>query len=186
LAGEADVEEALHHDLSRQGTGEGGVLTGGQQCEAEEHAGSGHAEERCQQLVGLTDFGDRRVGSRAASTSSFALSAERPGYPSIPWTLFAFLAAVYLTVEAREIALQEEFRRRALGAAAAVFVAAGGTLALALPSAPLVGRGLSAAAWAWPLHVVTGVAAVAAIGARQTAFREVALLFLTISLAMHP
>jgi len=80
-------------------------------------------------------------------------------------TLFAFLAAVYLTVEARELALQEDFRRRALGAAIAVFVAAGGTLALALPGAPLVGRGLSASTRALPLHVATGVAAVSAIGA---------------------
>ncbi len=40
--------------------------------------------------------------------------------------LFAFLAAVYLTVEAREWALQEDFRRRALGAAAAVLVTAFG------------------------------------------------------------
>jgi hypothetical protein len=44
----------------------------------------------------------------------------------------------------------------ALGAAAAVFVAAGGTLALAPASAPLVGRGLSASAWALPLHIATG------------------------------
>jgi len=42
--------------------------------------------------------------------------------------LFAFLAAVYLTVEAREPALREDFRRRALSAAGAVFVAAFGTL----------------------------------------------------------
>ena len=83
-------------------------------------------------------------------------------------TLFAFLASVYLTVEARGIELQEDFRRRALGAAAAVLMAAAGTLALALPSAPLVGRGLSASAWALPLHIATGVAAVTAIGALWT------------------
>ena len=34
--------------------------------------------------------------------------------------LFAFLAAVYLTVEAEGEALREDFRRRALGAAGAV------------------------------------------------------------------
>jgi cytochrome d ubiquinol oxidase subunit II len=110
-------------------------------------------------------------------------------------TLFAFLAAVYLTVEAHEIALQEDFRRRALGAAAAVFVAAGGTLALALPSAPLVGRGLSASAWALPLHVATGVAAVAAIGAlwirryrlaRVAAATQASLILWGWALAQYP
>lgn len=67
--------------------------------------------------------------------------------------LFAFLAAVYLTVEAREPALRDDFRRRALGAATAVFVAAFGTLGLALWGAPIMGRDLTtgpavAAIWA--------------------------------------
>ncbi|HKW90718.1 MAG TPA: cytochrome d ubiquinol oxidase subunit II, partial [Methylomirabilota bacterium] len=55
--------------------------------------------------------------------------------------LFSLLAAVYLTVEAREPALREDFRRAALAAAVAVFVAAFGTLGLALLGAPLMGRG---------------------------------------------
>ena len=109
--------------------------------------------------------------------------------------LFAFLAAVYLTVEAREIELQEDFRRRALGAAAAVFVAAGGTLALAYPSAPLVGRNLIASTWALPLHVATGVAAVGAIGAlwirryrlaRLAAATQVSLILWGWALAQYP
>ncbi len=110
-------------------------------------------------------------------------------------TLFAFLAAVYLTVEARGIALQEDFRRRALGAAVAVLIAAGGTLALSLPGAPLVGRGLSASAWALPLHVATGAAAVTAIGAlwtrryrvaRVAAAAQVSLILWGWALAQYP
>jgi len=110
-------------------------------------------------------------------------------------TLFAFLAAVYLTVEARDSALREDFRRRALAAAAAVFVAAAGTLALALAGAPLVGRGLSASAWALPLHVATGLAAVTAIGAlwrrhyrvaRVAAAGQVSLILWGWALAQHP
>jgi cytochrome d ubiquinol oxidase subunit II len=110
-------------------------------------------------------------------------------------TLFAFLASVYLTVEAREIALQEDFRRRALAAAAAVLVAAAGTLALAMPSAPLVGSGLSASAWALPLHIATGVAAVTAIGAlwtrryrlaRVAAASQVSLILWGWALAQYP
>ena len=77
--------------------------------------------------------------------------------------LTAFLAAVYLTLEARENQLREDFRRRALSAAFVVFAAAAGTLALALTDAPLMGRGLTATPWAVPLHLTTGAAAVAAI-----------------------
>lgn len=110
-------------------------------------------------------------------------------------TLFAFLASVYLTVEARDIALREDFRLRALGAAAAVFVAAAGTLALALTGAPLVGHGLSASVWALPLHVATGVAAVGAIGAlwirryrvaRVAAAIQVSLILWGWALAQYP
>jgi cytochrome d ubiquinol oxidase subunit II len=109
--------------------------------------------------------------------------------------LFAFLAAVYLTVEAREPALREDFRRRALGAAAAVFVTAFGTLGLALLGAPLMGRGLTAAPWAPALHLVTGVAAVAAIWAlwsrrfrlaRVAAAAQVSLILWGWALAQYP
>ena len=78
----------------------------------------------------------------------------------LPMALFALLAAVYLTVEA-----QEGFRRRALGAAGAVFVAAFGTLGLSLLGEPLMGRALTRAPWAPALHLATGVAAATAIGA---------------------
>jgi len=110
-------------------------------------------------------------------------------------TLFAFLAAVYLTVEARDIALQEDFRRRALAAAVAVFVAAGITLAVAMQSAPLVARGLTASAWALPLHVVTGLAALGAIGAlwvrryrvaRLAAAAQVSLILWGWALGQYP
>jgi len=110
-------------------------------------------------------------------------------------TLFAFLAAVYLTVEARDIALQEDFRRRALAAAVAVFVAAGITLAVAMQSAPLVARGLTASAWALPLDVVTGLAALGAIGAlwvrryrvaRLAAAAQVSLILWGWALGQYP
>ena len=109
--------------------------------------------------------------------------------------LFAFLAAVYLTVEAREVALQEDFRRRALGAALAVFATAAGTLAAALRGAPLTVRGLTATPWALPLHVATGAAAVTAIGAlwarryglaRLAAGAQVSLIVWGWALALYP
>jgi cytochrome d ubiquinol oxidase subunit II len=58
---------------------------------------------------------------------------------------FAFLAAVYLTLEARERALQEDFRRRAIGAGVAVFIMAALGLLLS-HQGPRVGGGLVTAA----------------------------------------
>jgi cytochrome d ubiquinol oxidase subunit II len=80
---------------------------------------------------------------------------------------FAFLAAVYLTLEAREADLQEDFRRRAIGAGLAVFVTAAVGLLLSR-DIPFVGGRLVAASWAMPLHLLTGIAAVAAFWALWT------------------
>jgi cytochrome d ubiquinol oxidase subunit II len=79
--------------------------------------------------------------------------------------LFAFLAAVYLTMETRDRELVEDFRRNALGAGIAVFLAAGLVLLLALRQAPLMTAGLVGSEWALPLHVATGLSAVAVFGA---------------------
>ena len=79
--------------------------------------------------------------------------------------LFAFLAAVYLTVAAPDDALREDFRRRALGAAAAVFVTAFGALALAPRHAPLVAAALGRGPFAIAIHLATAIAAIGAIAA---------------------
>ncbi|GAC1683103.1 MAG: cytochrome d ubiquinol oxidase subunit II [Gemmatimonadaceae bacterium] len=84
-------------------------------------------------------------------------------------SLFAFLAAVYLTVEAEgTTALQEDFRTRALAAALVVGVAALVSLLLARTTAPLVRTGLTTSSWALPLHMVTALAALAAVAALWT------------------
>ncbi|HEV2752108.1 MAG TPA: cytochrome d ubiquinol oxidase subunit II [Gemmatimonadales bacterium] len=75
---------------------------------------------------------------------------------------FAFLAAVYLTFEADEPELREDFRRRALASGAALFAAAASALLL---SPPFVRGALIFASWALPLHVLTGAAAVTALAA---------------------
>jgi cytochrome d ubiquinol oxidase subunit II len=82
--------------------------------------------------------------------------------------LFSFLAAVYLTVETEGTPLQNEFRARALWAAAAVFVLAFGVLALSWRAAPMVRQGLMAGSLALPIHIVTGISAVTAIAALWT------------------
>ncbi len=80
--------------------------------------------------------------------------------------LFAFLAAVYLTLEARgEPALQEDFRARALAAGFAAFGLAVLTIALAWRDAPLVWRGLMARPQAVLVHTLTAAAAVTALAA---------------------
>jgi len=79
--------------------------------------------------------------------------------------LFAFIAAVYLTLEAEPGELREDFRGRALGAGLAVFLAAALTLLLAGREAPLMWRGLMATPRALAIHLATGVAAVAALAA---------------------
>jgi cytochrome d ubiquinol oxidase subunit II len=77
--------------------------------------------------------------------------------------LFAFLAAVYLTMETRGAELREDFRRRALASAAAVGVMAIAVFLLSGEGAPRIRRGLAESWWTWPLQIATGAAAVGAI-----------------------
>jgi cytochrome bd ubiquinol oxidase subunit II len=80
-------------------------------------------------------------------------------------TLFAFLAAVYLTLETRDRDLADDFRRRALAAGVAVFFASGLVLLLSHGAAPLVRIGLVASPWALPLHFLTGASAIVVLAA---------------------
>jgi len=79
--------------------------------------------------------------------------------------LFAFLAAVYLTLEADDPELREDFRRRGLAAGVVAGVLAFACLALAERGAPLVYRGLVGRSWSPVFHLVTAAAAVGALAA---------------------
>jgi cytochrome d ubiquinol oxidase subunit II len=79
-------------------------------------------------------------------------------------TLFAFLAAVYLTLETRDRDLADDFRRRALSSGIAVFFASALVLVLS-HEAPLVRTGLMSSPWALPLHLLTAVAAIGVLAA---------------------
>ena len=79
--------------------------------------------------------------------------------------LFAFLAAVFLTLETGDRELVEDFRRRALWSGVAVFCASALVLLLSFDGAPLMNRGLMGSAWALPLHLGTAAAAVAVFAA---------------------
>jgi cytochrome d ubiquinol oxidase subunit II len=79
--------------------------------------------------------------------------------------LFAFLAAVFLTLETHDPELCEDFRRRAIGAGVAVFFASALVLLLSQSAAPLVRAGLVSSPWALPLHLATGITAVGVLAA---------------------
>ncbi len=108
--------------------------------------------------------------------------------------LFAFLAAVYLTVEARAL-VREDFRRRALAAGVAVFLAAMAAAVISRDEAPLVFAGLTTRGWSLPLHLATAGTAGAAFGglltrryrlARLAAAAQVGLIVLGWGASQYP
>ena len=141
-----------------------------------------------------------RVGEER--TGGFVLQYVEPwltpfafGVGLLALALFAFLAAVFLTLETRDPDLCEDFRRRALGAGVAVFLASALVLLLSRRQAPLVMTGLMASPWALPLHLVTGSTAIAVLAAlwfrrfrlaRIGAGLQVSLIFWGWALAQFP
>ena len=83
-------------------------------------------------------------------------------------SLFAFLAAVYLTLESPERELQEDFRLRALISGVAVGILALTVFLLAGTGAPTVRAGISRSWWALGLHLFTAVFAIGAFYALWT------------------
>ena len=73
--------------------------------------------------------------------------------------LFAFLAAVYLTVET-DGELRDDFRARALVAGAVVFLLALAAAVASYTQAPRILAGLTSRAWSVPLHLATAAAAI--------------------------
>jgi cytochrome d ubiquinol oxidase subunit II len=74
-------------------------------------------------------------------------------------SIFAFLAAVYLTVEAGDRELEDDFRKRALISGIAVGALALAVFLLAGKYAPKVREDLGASIWAFPLHLATAICA---------------------------
>jgi cytochrome bd ubiquinol oxidase subunit II len=136
-----------------------------------------------------------RLRDPAAGAAPFAWVAPFPlAVGLFAATLFAYLAAAYLAVEA-EGGLREDFRRRAAGAGVAVFLAAALAAALSWRDAPLVFDGLTRRGWSLPLHVATGVAAVTAFAAlhrgrvrlaRAAAAAQVALIVAGWAASQYP
>lgn len=111
-------------------------------------------------------------------------------------SMFAFLAAVYLTVEAEgEPDLQADFRARALAAGVGVGILAFGVLWLARSGAPRLFTGLVGHPWSLPFQAALAITAVGALGAlwqrryqvaRALAIGQVGLMILGFGLAQYP
>ncbi len=135
----------------------------------------------------------------AAPDGSFAAVFIRPwltpfslAVGAFALALFAYLAAVYLTLEAGDPETRGAFRARALLSGAAVGVLA--ATALLLASAELRAE-LISSSWAIPLHLFTGACAVAAFVclwlkrdqiARLAAAAQVALILWGWALTQYP
>ncbi|WP_406693844.1 cytochrome d ubiquinol oxidase subunit II [Singulisphaera sp. Ch08] len=109
--------------------------------------------------------------------------------------IFSYLAAVYLTLETSDAALQDDFRRRALVSAVLVGALAYAVYLLARRDAPLVFRGLDASPWGLPVRIATGACAILALAglwfrwyqwSRAAAMIQVALILWGCALAQNP
>ena len=115
-------------------------------------------------ILGAIASGTIRVENSVVTTGFFSswLAPFPIAVGFFALALFAFLAAVYLTLETRERELQEDFRLRALVAGAIVGVLALTVFVLAGSGAPTVRAGISRSWWAVGLHLFTAVFAMGA------------------------
>ncbi|HVE60050.1 MAG TPA: cytochrome d ubiquinol oxidase subunit II [Pyrinomonadaceae bacterium] len=109
--------------------------------------------------LGAIASGTIRVENNAVTSGFFAswlaLFPFAVGFFAL--ALFAFLAAVYLTLETNDRQLQEDFRNRALVAGAVVGILALIVFLLAATGAPTVRAGISRSRWALALHILTAI-----------------------------
>ncbi len=110
-------------------------------------------------------------------------------------SIFAYLAAVYLTLETKEKEIVEDFRRRALISAVVVGILAYAVYFLARSEAPLVFQGLETSRWGFVLRIATGFFAIVSISAlwfhwygtaRYATMIQVALILWGCALAQNP
>jgi cytochrome d ubiquinol oxidase subunit II len=145
-------------------------------------------------ILGALSTGAIRWDGRSVTSGFLAgwLTPFALGTGVLATTLFALLAAVYLTVEA-EPPLAETFRRRAMRLEVAAGVVAAAVLALAHRDAPALFAGLYESSRALPIHVATAVSALATLlllrerrykWARATVAAQAALVVIGWGLAM--
>jgi hypothetical protein len=105
--------------------------------------------EAARAMLASTTFNERFILPWLASPFAWAVGL-------FALALFAFLAATYLTLEARDPALQD-VRRRALQSQGALLCIGLATIALAASDAPLVFQGLTQGSVALGMHAVTAL-----------------------------
>jgi cytochrome bd ubiquinol oxidase subunit II len=117
-------------------------------------------------IVGAISTGGIHLDDDGVVTSGF-LSPWLGAFPLavgiFALAQFAFLAAVYLTLETDDAELRDDFRTRALAAAVAVGTVAALVLLLSRSHAPLIWQDLTAGPAAIAIHLATGAAAIGAI-----------------------
>lgn len=129
-----------------------GLLARLRGCLATAGAGSGCAAER-ESASFVAVYIESWLTPFAVGTGVFALA------------MFAFLAAVYLTVEAPDDDLRRDFKRRALAAAGATAALAVALPFLAARQDGLIGQRLLGSWWSVPLLFTTAAAAALAVRA---------------------
>lgn len=119
--------------------------------------------------MGAVASGEVRIDPATGQVTTDFVSAWLAPFPFcvglLTLALFAALAAVYLTLEASDPELRDDFRRRGVAAAVVAGVLALAGLWLASRGAPLVFRGLTGRPWSWALLGLTAVAWVGSLGA---------------------
>ena len=110
-------------------------------------------------------------------------------------SLFAYLAAVYLTLETDDPELADDFRMRAIASSIAAGLLAVLIHFLAHSEAPLIARGLHQSSWGFPIRVTTATLAFIVLAAlyfrrysiaRAGAMLQVILVLAGCGLAMDP
>jgi cytochrome bd ubiquinol oxidase subunit II len=121
------------------------------------------------------------ASAKIAGAASFGEVFVRPWTAAFPaavgffaLALFAFLAATYLTVDAEQAELQEDFRIHALAAAAAVLVCAALALGLAHSAAPRVAMGVVGGLLIQAATASAAITAIAALWLRRYRLARIA------------
>ena len=142
----------------------------------------------------VADAADR-TGGAVSFTEVYVVPWAAPFPTAIGFfalALFAFLAATYLTLDAKNEELREDFRTRALAAAGAVFVCAAVALILAHSAAPRVAIGVVGALLIQASAASAAITAIAALWlrryrlARMAAAAQVSLILWGWLIAQYP
>lgn len=152
-------------------------------------------------LLGVI-VGSIAVGRFQIENRNFIAAFIQPWLSPFPFAvglfalaLFAFIAAVYLTLESSNRELQDDFRLRALISGVVVGALALVVFLLSAKHAPQIRTGISASPWAVPLHIATAVCALGAFAAlwrrkyrlaRLCAAGQVTLILWGWALAQYP